>query len=200
MTDTANSGLLKLILASGSKYRRQQLEQLQLPFESMAPEIDESPRLTESAAELAARLAASKGRAVLKRCQPPLIIIASDQTASCGDLILGKPGSEAKAVAQLSACSGRTVVFHTALWLSDGSKTALTDVIDTRVNFRPLTEQQIRTYIKKEQVLDCAGSFKCEGLGISLFESIHSDDPSALIGLPLIRLTTFLKHLGINII
>ncbi|SMF30578.1 septum formation protein [Alteromonadaceae bacterium Bs31] len=200
MTKNLTSSQTRIILASSSRYRRIQLQQLQLNFEAVSPSIDETPLMSEPAATLASRLAANKGLTVSRSSDTPAVIIASDQTASLGDTLLGKPGNEPRAIEQLQACSGHTVVFHTALWVSNGIEPALTDTVDTIVKFRKLSKQQVTSYIKKEQPLDCAGSFKCEGLGISLFESIQSEDPSALIGLPLIRLTSFLNHFGIHVI
>ena len=200
MTNTLFSSHSRLILASSSAYRQQQLQQLQLNFECIPPSIDESPLPDEDAAALASRLAMNKGLAIASQIEGDATIIASDQTASCGTAILGKPGSEQRAIDQLQACSGRVVTFNTSLWVGNEGGKGLSDTVTTQVTFRSLNEAEIKTYIKREQALDCAGSFKCEGLGISLFESIRSDDPSALIGLPLIRLTSFLKHFGIHVI
>ncbi|WP_075185197.1 Maf family protein [Teredinibacter haidensis] len=189
----------RLILASGSRYRQQQLQQLNLPFQAISPDIDESHRINEAAESLALRLAESKARVLAQKITEHALIIGSDQTASCDGRLLGKPGTESGAIEQLSFCQGKTVIFYTALALLDTeSKQMLADTVSTKVKFRPLSREQIARYIKKEQPLDCAGSFKCEGLGIALFESIDSNDPTALIGLPLIRLTTFLQQLGVQ--
>lgn len=180
----------RLILASGSPYRRNQLKQLGLNFECIPPNIDETPAANEQAEALARRLAEAKARHTILN-HPESLVIGSDQTADLEGVILGKPHDAHRAAAQLSACAGKTVRFYTAIALLSSRMQQL-EVICTEVKFRQLTENQILTYIKKEEPLDCAGSFKCEGLGIALFEHIRSTDPSALIGLPLICLTRML--------
>jgi MAF protein len=190
-----------LILASSSSYRRAQLAQLGLKHTCQPADINETPLTGEPAEKLALRLAEGKARAIAKTTNAASLIIGCDQTASCGNTLLGKPLTEAVAIKQLSTCSGTTVTFNSALCvINNYSGEALLDNIVTRVQFRLLSEKDITTYIKKEQPLDCAGSFKCEGLGIALFDTIHSDDPSALIGLPLIALTRMLRQFGVDAI
>lgn len=187
-----------LILASGSPYRRQLLERLNLPFEAHAPDVDERPRAAETAHATVQRLAADKARALSRRF-PDAVIIGSDQLALLrehgSESVLGKPGSHARAVAQLTQISGREVHFLTALHVRRGTwhKKAM---VPTRVLFRQLSSKHIEEYLIQEPAYDCAGSFKAEGLGISLCRAIHSDDPTALVGLPLIALSGFLGELG----
>lgn len=189
---------LKLVLASGSRYRAGQLSQLGLTFEIARPDIDESPLTGESPAATALRLSEAKARAIASR-YPFAWVIGSDQTADCAGEALGKPGSVSRACAQLERMSGKTVTFHSGLCLLGPDGQARLASTPTEVKFRKLGQTEIEAYIRKEQPLDCAGSFKVEGLGISLFESIRSDDPSALIGLPLISLCNMLRanHLPI---
>lgn len=188
-----------LILASGSVYRRAQLQQLGLAFTSIPVDIDESVPPGETAREAALRLSIAKASAVLEPGQA--LVIGSDQTAALDENILGKPGAEDNAVDQLLACSGRLVTFYSGLCVLDATTGATQQACSiTTVQFRKLTDQQIRNYISRERPLDCAGSFKCEGLGIALFESITSDDPSALIGLPLISLTKMLLAFGVDVL
>lgn len=189
-----------LVLASSSPYRQALLEKLGLPFVCASPNIDETPLANESPAELTSRLATAKARALADRF-PRHLIIGSDQVA-CIDLqILGKPGSAANAAAQLKLASGRRVEFFTGLCLLDSaSGETQTRVEGFTVHFRPLSDQQIAAYIDREQPLDCAGSFKSEGLGIALFERLEGDDPNALIGLPLIQLTTMLERAGMPVL
>jgi MAF protein len=187
-----------LILASSSVYRQQLLRQLGLSFTCISPAIDESALPNESADALTRRLAIAKAKRILQD-NPDALVIGSDQVADLDGTILGKPYEPERAVAQLTQCSGKTVQFFTSVaLLSSGMQKV--DVVTTRVRFRTLTDEQIRTYIKKEEPLDCAGSFKCEGLGVALFESIQSDDPSALIGLPLISLTRMLHAAGVDVL
>ncbi|HZF97898.1 MAG TPA: Maf family nucleotide pyrophosphatase [Pseudoxanthomonas sp.] len=185
---------MPLILASTSRYRRELLERLRLPFHISRPEVDESALLGEAPAELASRLAAAKARAIAAQ-QPEAWVIGADQAAALDSHTLGKPGNRDTAVAQLNAMSGREVRFHTALCLFRG-KVALEALDTTVVRFRPLQAEEIDRYVDAEQPLDCAGSFKVEGLGISLFESIESRDPTALVGLPLIALSRMLREAG----
>lgn len=193
------SHLPPLLLASSSPYRRALLERLRLPFSWASPAVDESILPDESPAGLARRLAETKARALAAR-YPDHLIIGSDQTAELGDTILGKPGSMEAARTQLTAASGRSVTFHTGLCLYDArSQQARTLVEPFAVQFRQLTTGEIDRYLALEQPLDCAGSFKMEGLGISLFERLSGDDPNALIGLPLIRLVTLLREAGWSI-
>ncbi|MGD9870752.1 MAG: nucleoside triphosphate pyrophosphatase, partial [Thauera sp.] len=180
---------MKLVLASTSAYRKMLLERLQQPFETDRPETDETPHPGEHPAATAERLACEKARAVAGRW-PDALIIGSDQVAHLGDEVFGKPGTEARAIAQLQRMRGETVVFHTALALLN-TRTGHLQVegVPTRVRFRTLSDAEIRRYVERERPLDCAGSAKSEGLGISLLEAMSGDDPTALIGLPLIALS-----------
>ena len=189
---------MKLVLASTSSYRQMLLERLSIPFELARPDTDETSLPGEPPAVTAERLAAEKARAVAA-AWPDALIIGSDQVAYLGDQIFGKPGTESRAVAQLQQMSGQTVVFHTALALLNTRTGHLqTEGIPTRVRFRTLTEAEIRRYVAKEQPLDCAGSAKSEGLGLSLLEALSGDDPTALIGLPLIALSRMLRAEGLE--
>ena len=186
-----------LILASSSIYRQQLLQRLRLPFTAVSPDIDEAPRHAERPADTALRLAEQKARALAGHFSDALII-GSDQVAVLNGHAIGKPGNHANAVKQLTAASGRTVFFHTALCLlNSGSGEVQTKIASSEVKFRNLTAEQIERYLQAETPYDCAGSAKCEGLGITLIESIRGDDPNALIGLPLIELTTMLMHAGV---
>lgn len=188
-----------LILASTSPYRRQLLERLKLPFIVASPKIDETPLPGETPHELVLRLSESKARAVASQHSSALII-GSDQTAVLNGEILGKPGNRRNALAQLEKCGGNSVIFHTGLCLLEaGSGQVQLDDIRFEVKFRALTRSQIERYIDSEQPFDCAGSFKAESLGITLFEYMRGDDPTALIGLPLIRLTSMLHDAGIQL-
>jgi septum formation protein len=181
-------------LASTSIYRRQLLERLGLPFDVQSPQIDESRLPDEAPEHLAKRLALAKARAVV---QPDTLVIGSDQVAALGTEIFGKPGSTEKAVSQLKKMSGQEVIFHTAVALIDGRNGfEQCENIPTRVRFRPLDEAEIRRYLEREPALDCAGSAKCEGLGITLLDALTGDDPTALIGLPLIALARMLRAVG----
>jgi septum formation protein len=183
-----------LILASGSKYRAELLSRLQLPFIGIAPNLDESALPDEPVRALTQRLALAKARVLVSQ-HPQRWVLGSDQAASAQGRILGKPGTIERAAEQLSFLSGKAVEFLTAVALvrDDQVFTAL-DV--TTVQFRVLNSGEIARYLNAESVLDCAGSFKCEGLGISLFESIHSEDPTGLIGLPLIAVRRLLAQAG----
>ncbi len=183
-----------LILASTSVYRRELLQRLRLPFQCERPQVDETPLAGETPAKLAARLAAAKAAEVAAR-HPDAWVIGSDQAADLDGDPLGKPGTTAAARAQLTAMSGQAVRFHTALCLVRGDvQLGAADV--TTVRFRHLQQAEIARYVEAEQPLDCAGSFKCEGLGIALFEAIENEDPSALVGLPLIALCRLLRQAG----
>jgi septum formation protein len=193
----AHSTSPRIVLGSTSRYRAGLLRRLVADFEQSAPGTDEAPLPSEVPAERALRLAIAKAEAVASGW-PDALVIGSDQVAELDGLILDKPGTLERARAQLSASSGREVHFHTALCLldtRDGHRH--THVDHTRVRFRELGAAEITRYLEREQPLDCAGSFKCEGLGISLFESIDNRDPSALIGLPLIALARLLREAGI---
>jgi len=189
-----------LILASTSRYRKALLERLGLPFDCADPGIDERALPAESAAATAARLAALKARAVAGRF-PKALIIGSDQVASCDGAILDKPGTHANAVRQLTALSGRSARFDTALALFDArSGEERSSVVPCLVHFRRLDAAQIEDYLRREQPYDCAGSAKSEGLGIALIARIEGEDPTALIGLPLIALTAMLAQAGMPVL
>lgn len=185
-----------LILASTSPYRKNLLERLQIPFRCLSPETDETPLPGEAAAAVAGRLALAKARSVATR-HPASLVIGSDQVAALGTVLLGKPLDHARAAAQLAACAGKTVHFYTGLALCCIERgIEETHVEPFSVHFRPLTAGMIDNYLRREQAYDCAGSFKCEGLGIALFESLSGRDPTSLEGLPLIALTTLLARAG----
>jgi septum formation protein len=187
---------LPLILASTSPYRKELLERLMLPFETMAPHVDETALAGETPQALVQRLAILKARAVGASRQG--LIIGSDQVASAGNTMLGKPGNHSNGAAQLAFLSGKRVSFFTGLCLLNSVNGDLqADMVPYHVHFRTLSSAQIDRYLHTEQPYNCAGSFKSEGLGISLFERMEGDDPTALIGLPLIRLTTMLAKAGV---
>lgn len=196
---------MKLILASGSIYRRALLERfsipLQLATEYISPDIDENPLPGETAATTALRLAAAKAAAVVARLPAnalPCLVIGSDQVAQLGDQLLGKPGNAARACAQLRSMSGQTVIFHTALAVIEPESGRLQqDNILTKVRLRTLTDAEIERYVALEQAFDCAGSAKVESLGISLLDELAGSDPTALIGLPLIALARMLRAEGV---
>jgi len=200
MTDeTTSTPARTLVLASTSPYRKALLERLGLAFETLSPEVDETRLDGESPERLVCRLAEAKARAGVSRF-PDALIIGSDQVAVCGEDILGKPGDHARAGAQLARLSGRRVRFLTGLCLYDApSDLARVDMVPFEVIFRELGAAQIERYLQRERPYNCAGSFKSEGLGISLFEALHGDDPNALIGLPLIRLVSWLNEAGIAV-
>lgn len=183
-----------LILASTSPYRKRLLERLGLPFSCLAPGIDEQAKAGETPASLAERLADEKARAVAK-LHPEATVIGSDQVASLQGQLLGKPGNHERARAQLKACSGNTVVFHTAIAML-APNLALHHVEPFSVSFRQLSDTAIEHYLLRDRPYDCAGSFKWESLGIALFERLSGDDPTSLEGLPLIALTKMLERAG----
>jgi septum formation protein len=187
---------MTIILASTSRYRRDLLSRLGLPFESVAPDVDETPATTESPEHLCARLSAAKAENVALRF-PQALVIGSDQVADLDGRALGKPGNRERARAQLASASGKSVRFHTGVcvWHAASGRSAL-HIDLTEVRFRSLNSTLIENYLDREPAWDCAGGFKCEGLGISLFEAIRCDDPSALIGLPLIALVRLLTEFG----
>lgn len=192
--------MTKILLASSSPYRRQLLSRLGLEFDCQSPAIDETPLPNESAEALVLRLAEAKARA-LQRANPEGLIIGSDQAAVCGGTLVGKPGNFDSALAQLKAASGRSVDFYTGLCLYNsqtGQSQKRCEVF--RVHFRTLSEAQISRYLHKEQPYDCAGSFKVEGLGISLFKRLEGDDPNSLVGLPLIALVDLLLAEGVDLL
>ena len=199
MSDTLSDGRL-LILASTSPFRRELLARLGLPFAVRAPEVDENQQPGEEAPVLVARLAEWKARAVARR-ERGALVIGSDQAAVLDGAILGKPGDYDRATAQLRRASGRTVTFYTGLCLLDDvSDRSQVAVEEFRVVFRTLTPAMIDRYLRREQPYGCAGSFKSEGLGIALFERLEGDDPTSLIGLPLIRLTRMLEAAGVAVL
>lgn len=188
----------ELILASTSRYRRELLERLRLPFTVRAPEVDEAARPGESPAAAASRLALEKARAVAKT-QPAAVVIGSDQVADLDGQAIGKPGTHERAHAQLRAMSGKTLVFHTAVavvCIARGYEAQST--VPVTVRLRTLGDAEIEHYLRTETPYDCAGSAKVETLGIALLESVESDDPTALVGLPLIRTCELLRAAGID--
>ena len=188
-----------LVLASTSIYRRQLLERFGLPFETSSPQVDETRLPGETPEHLAQRLALAKARDV-SRLRSDALVIGSDQVAALGAEIFGKPGSIENAVTQLQRMSGQEVLFHTAVALIDGRNGyEQCENILTRVRFRPLGESEIRRYLEREPALDCAGSAKCEGLGITLLDALSGSDPTAIIGLPLITLARMLRATGVEL-
>ncbi len=195
--DTAG-GTPALLLASSSPFRRELLQRLGIPFTTVSPDIDEQPLPDETPRELVLRLASAKAHAAAANHSG--LVIGSDQVASTGDDILGKPGSHAKAIAQLHYLSGKRVCFYTGLCLLDTKAgNEQLDMVPFHVQFRILSATQIERYLRAEQPYNCAGSFRSEGLGITLFERMEGEDPTALVGLPLIRLTTMLNRAGITL-
>jgi len=189
-----------LVLASTSPYRRELLARLRLSFEVRAPAVGEAALSGEGARDTALRLAQAKARAVSAEF-PRALIIGCDQVAELDGVCLGKPGNHANAVAQLTAMRGREVVFHTAVALFNSETEALQVAdVPTTVRFRQYGAVEIERYLEREQPYDCAGSAKIEGLGIVLVERVTGDDPSALIGLPLMRLTTMLRNEGVPVV
>ena len=195
----AGEKALKLVLASTSPFRKELLGRLQIPFETCNPGIEEERFESESATDMVQRLAREKAEAVAGNYDEGLVI-GSDQCAVLGDKILGKPGSFDNAIKQLRESSGRNVIFHTGLCLFNAAtgNYQLED-ITFKVRFRDLSDEQIENYLRRENALSCAGSFKSEALGITLFESMEGEDPTALVGLPLIRLTTLLANEGVTL-
>jgi septum formation protein len=189
-----------LVLASGSRYRKELLERLGLPFSVASPGIDEQALPGESPAALALRLAEVKARAVAP-AHPRSLIIGSDQVAECAGTAIGKPRDRSHALELLRDMRGRTIVFHTALALLNAAsgrlQTALVDVVST---FRTLDDRALQSYLDRDHPLDCAGAVRVETLGIALFTRVASDDPTALIGLPLIKLTDMLQAEGVSIL
>lgn len=192
--------MTQIILASSSKYRRKLLDQLQLQYQCISPDIDESLLPNEQAKQASERLAISKAKKVSENISSALII-GSDQTAEVNGTILGKPHTAEKAVEQLLLCSGNTVRFWTGLALLNAQTQQLqSTTVPFEVVFRQLDQKELERYVEREQPLDCAGSFKCEGLGIALFEKLSGTDPNSLIGLPLIELVSFLKNESVHVI
>ena len=195
------TALPRLILASSSKYRKDLLSRLHLPFDVVVPNIDETPRTGEAPEETAIRLAQEKAAAIASSA-PDALIIGSDQVATLNGKQIGKPGSHENAFRQLQEMRGHRVVFHTALCLwderaKDSGLKAQVENVQTFVTFRDLPDEELDAYLRIEQPYDCAGSAKNEGLGITLIEKIESSDPTALTGLPLIALTSMLRRAGV---
>jgi septum formation protein len=186
----------KLILASTSVYRRELLGRLQLAFDIARPEVDETPSPGEPPRDLAIRLARAKAMAIACSQPADAWVLGSDQVAELDGLALGKPGHRAAAIQQLLSMRGRRVRFHTALCLTHVDGRSFADIDLTEVHFRSLDDAEITRYVDQEQPFDCAGSFKSEGLGISLFERIDNRDPTALIGLPLVATCELLRRAG----
>ena len=189
-----------IILASSSPFRKSLLERLHLDFRSISPDIDESQFQREQAADYVCRLAREKAQVIAAQ-YPQAIVIGSDQCALLDGKILGKPGSHENALAQLKNAQGKTVVFHTGLCVMQQSS-GFCEVEDIlfEVRFRELSEEQLEHYLRVEQPYECAGSFKSEAYGICLFSAMRGDDPTALVGLPLIRLTHLLEEVGVSVI
>ena len=189
-----------LILGSTSRYRKELLARLRIPFETAAPDVDETPHINESPKNLALRLALAKARAVALK-HPDAVVIGSDQVADLDGIPLGKPGNHTNAILQLQRMRGKTVIFQTALsvvCIATGYER--TDLAEVKVKFRDLSDAEIETYLRAEEPYDCAGSAKSEGLGIALLDAIDNDDPSALIGLPLIRTCQMLREAGVKLL
>jgi septum formation protein len=186
-----------LILASGSPYRRMMLERLGLDFRVLAADIDESAHPQETAEVLAARLARQKAHTIARR-HPQALVIGCDQVAECDGRLLGKPGSIEAAVEQLMHCRGKLVTFHSAIALAGQGRTEAR-LVPTRIHLRQLDEKAIRNYVERDRPLDCAGAMRSESLGIGLAKSISSDDPTALIGMPLIATLDLLACFGLSL-
>lgn len=190
-----------LVLASTSPYRRELLGRLGLAFSVCSPDVDETPNAEESPADLVRRLAEAKARAGAQQHMDAALVIGSDQVAVVDDEVLGKPGSFERACEQLTRLSGRRVTFLTGLCLYNTAlQRTQVDMVPFTVEFRRLTHHQIAAYVRREQPLNCAGSFKSEGLGISLFTRMEGEDPTALVGLPLIRLVDMLTAEGVEVL
>ena len=191
---------MKLVLASSSPYRQKLLQQLQLQFEALSPDIDESRLPGESPVDLVERLAIAKARAIADTCTDCLVI-GSDQVAVHDDEIVGKPRDHADAVHQLQYASGKTITLYTGLAvINSKTHTIQSEVIPFTIHFRHLSDKQIENYLSKDQPYNCAGSVKSESLGVALFDRFEGDDPNALIGLPLIRLVRMLENEGVSVI
>lgn len=199
-SSSPDSAVRRLVLGSTSPYRRELLGRLRLSFDVVPPQVDETPLPGEAPAALAKRLAAAKAAAVA-HLHPEAVVIGSDQVADLAGEPLGKPGNHANAVAQLRRMSGQVVVFQTALTvMCQATGFAQHDLAPVRVHFRALGDAEIEAYLRAEQPYDCAGSARSEGLGIALLEAIDSDDPTALVGLPLIRTCRMLRAAGLRLL
>jgi septum formation protein len=195
-----NAPLRQLILASTSLYRRELLGRLRIPFEVAAPQVDETPLPGEAPRSLALRLALAKAQAVAVQF-PQAVVIGSDQVADLDGQPLGKPGQHDRAVAQLQSMRGRVVIFQTAVSVvCQASGYADTQLASVKVQFRELSDAEIEAYLQAEEPYDCAGSAKSEGLGIALLDQIDNDDPTALVGLPLIRTCQMIRAAGMRIL
>lgn len=189
----------RLVLGSTSRYRRELLQRLRLPFDVQSPQVDETPRPGETPAALAQRLALAKAKAVADACTDDAVVIGSDQVADVDGEPIGKPGTHERAVEQLRRMSGRTIVFQTAVAVVRArTGFAQVQLAPVRVRFRELQHSEIERYLRLEQPYDCAGSAKSETLGIALLSAIESDDPTALVGLPLIRTCELLRAAGLD--
>jgi septum formation protein len=189
-----------LILGSTSRYRRELLERLRVPFDVVSPDVDETPLTGEAPQALATRLALAKAKAVAA-LHPQAVVIGSDQVADLNGEPLGKPGNHERAVLQLQRMRGQTVVFQTAVSVvCMDSQFERTELAQIKVRFRNLSDAEIETYLRAEEPYDCAGSAKSEGLGIALLDAIDNDDPTALIGLPMIRTARLLRAAGIDLL
>lgn len=199
-SSTSNDANRLLVLGSTSRYRRELLARLRIPFHVAAPEVDETPRPGESPRDLACRLALAKAQAVASEF-PHAVVVGSDQVADLNGEPLGKPGTHDRAVAQLRRMRGRTVVFQTAVAVvCAATGFVMQDLAPVRVRFRDLSDAEIEAYLQAEQPYDCAGSAKSEGLGIALLAAIDSDDPTALVGLPLIRTCHMIRAAGVKVL
>ena len=199
MTHTVATQPVELILGSSSPYRRELLERLRLPFTVVSPKIDETPQLGETPPETALRLALEKARHIAQS-HPNALIIGADQVATVDGAQIGKAGGFDKALAQLHMMRGKTALFHSALCLYDARNDSYQlENIVTKTTFRDLPDEELAAYLRIEQPYDCAGSAKVEALGITILEKVESDDPTALIGLPLIALTGMLRQAGVKL-
>jgi septum formation protein len=188
----------RLVLASGSRYRKELLGRLGLTFDVVSPDVDEAPLPGEAPADTALRLSLLKARAV---CAPDALIIGSDQVAACGDKRYGKPGTHENAAQQLRELSGKAVDFHTAVTVLDSARgTHESRLVPCRVHFRALDERRIEAYLQREKPYDCAAAAKSEGLGIALIARMETDDPTSLVGLPLIALSELLERAGLPVV
>lgn len=191
----------KIILGSSSPYRKELLQRLRLEFDTRSPDIDETPLRDETPDSLVLRLGEEKARAIAALTTGPAVIIAGDQVAACDNQILGKPGTHAKAVEQLLFLSGKKVSFRTSLCVLNTENNQLQkSIVPYDVYFRKLTIEKIERYLEREPAYNCAGAFKSEGYGISLCEKFEGEDPTALIGLPLMQLTRMLEHAGVQVV
>jgi septum formation protein len=200
MSEASHVTSRPLILGSTSKYRRELLQRLRVPFDVVSPEVDETPHPNEAPRDLAMRLALAKAQAVAAQ-HPNAVVIGSDQLADLNGEPLGKPGTHERAVLQLQKMRGQTVVFQTAVSVvCQASGFAHTELAQIKVRFRDLSDAEIEAYLRAEEPYDCAGSAKSEGLGIALLDAIDNDDPTALIGLPMIRTARLLRAAGVDLL